>query len=473
MAFKKKLYRYRPDAHPPQIEIHRTKTLSRREPCDPLHLERGVRQWLADKISGSLVGLWLLIPEHLRLGTWDLLCRWTGRSGDRVEPRLALQLVSEAALCLTHMRQHRCLSQKGFELAHGLPFVASDPAIHELLEAHTVADSEALQVALGRLRHASGHYRGDLLVIDPHRIRSYSRRHMRRRACNHDSDPVKAAQTFFCLDPATQQPLCFTTATAARTAAQATPRLLEMAQHILNPPPGKILVLADTEHFVADLVAHVRRHTPFHLLVPLPNQPRLRPRIEAVPDERFTPHWAGFATAQTRYRFTDPNVPPAHLFIQRSGERPEQYHRKGFLSTCRRNVVQALTRDFPDRWHVEEFFNAHQALGWHRAGTLNLNIRYGHMTMALLAQAALHQLRQRLGPPMDQWVAPHLATHLLSGLDGDIRVHRDTILVTFYNAPNVELLRAHFHALPRRLEKENVDPRIPWLYNFKLDFRFK
>jgi hypothetical protein len=38
-------------------------------------------QLLADKVSGNLVGLWLLIPEHLRLGTWDLLCGWSGQSG--------------------------------------------------------------------------------------------------------------------------------------------------------------------------------------------------------------------------------------------------------------------------------------------------------------------------------------------------------------------------------------------------------
>jgi hypothetical protein len=35
-----------------------------------------VRQLLADKISGNQVGIWLLAPEHLRLGTWDLLCAW-------------------------------------------------------------------------------------------------------------------------------------------------------------------------------------------------------------------------------------------------------------------------------------------------------------------------------------------------------------------------------------------------------------
>jgi hypothetical protein len=36
--------------------------------ADPLSLERGVRQMLADKVSGDMVGLWLLAPKHLRLG---------------------------------------------------------------------------------------------------------------------------------------------------------------------------------------------------------------------------------------------------------------------------------------------------------------------------------------------------------------------------------------------------------------------
>jgi hypothetical protein len=80
---------------------------------------------LADKVSGNLVGLWLLIPEHLRLGTWDLLCGWSGQATERVEPRLALQMVHESALCSTGLRQQRSLSQRGFELANGLPFVAS------------------------------------------------------------------------------------------------------------------------------------------------------------------------------------------------------------------------------------------------------------------------------------------------------------------------------------------------------------
>ena len=66
----------------------------------------------------------------------------------------------------------------------------------------------------------------------------------------------------------------------------------------------------------------------------------------------------------------------------------------------------------------------------------------------------------------------HLAQDLFFRLEGDVRVTHDTILVTYYNAPNVEELRRHFEDLPTKLKEQNVAPEVPWLYNYKLDFRF-
>lgn len=432
-----------------------------------------MRQLLADKVSGNLVGLWLLIPEHLRLGTWDLLCGWSGQSSARVEPRLALQLVHEAALCSTGLREQRVLSQRGFELANGLPFVAGDVAIHCLLAEHTVAESQRLQAALGRIRRASGDYVAKLLAIDPHRVRSYSKRQMRRYRDDQKSKPFKVAPTFFALDPDTHQPVCFTTATSARTATTAAIELLGLAAEILTPKPGETLVMADLEHLTAELFRHVQRQTPFDLLVPMKNERSLQKLLRAIPAEQFTRRWAGFATFKQPYRMATREAGDLFQLVQRTGEKPGEYRLGAFLSTTDRDEVDTLTLDYPKRWHVEEFFNAHQALGWKRAGTMNLNIRYGQMTMALLAQAALHQLRRRLGEPFCGWDASHLAKSLLAGLEGDVRVQEDTIVVTYYNAPNVERLREHYEELPNRLKNENIDPQVPWLYGFKLDFRFR
>lgn len=440
--------------------------------CDPLSIERDVRQLLADKVSGNLAGIWLLVAEHLRLGTWDLVCGWTGKSPEHVEPRLAMQLIHEAAVCTRGIRAERTLHQRGgFELANGLPFVTTDEAIHQLLGDRTVAQTMELQVALGKIRLASGHFQGKLLAIDPHRVVSHSKRQMRRRVEKRESRPFKMAQTFWVLDADTCQPVCFTTGTASRSVVDATPELMNLTEAILQPSPGQTLVVADTEHFSGELISDIHQRTGLDLIVPMPSRKTYRKAFEAIPEEQFTRRWAGFATAKQSLEFKQRNPGKYYQFVERFGERSDDYHYKGFLSTSDREEVEALAIDFPKRWHVEEFFNANQALGWNRAGTANVNIRYGQMTMALLAQAAISQLRERLPKPYSTWDATHLAKDLFHRLEGDVRVTDDTIIVTYYNAP--EELRAHYEHLPEKLTDENVEPTVPWLYNYQLDFRFR
>ena len=444
--------------------------------ASPRAVEREVRQLLANKVSGNLVGLWLLVPEHLRLGTWDLLRTWTADGpADSLACRLTLHLVHEAALCRPSLRYGRSLRHKGLELANGLHFLPTDLAVHDLLDAHTVEQAHELQIRLGQLRRASGHLPGQVLALDPHRQISFSKRDMVERRPKANQPACKQAQTFFLLDAQSHQPVCLTHASSAHGVPQATAQLLPMAQSILGgsrqEPP---LIVADVEHFSTEILDLVRRDTPFDVLVPLRYSKKLDQHYRQLPSNRFTRHWAGFATAiETFHPDGSTLSQPCYRYIQRTGERPAEYHFKGFACTGLRPEVPALTSDFPARWHIEEFFRFDQDLGWKRAGTLNLNIRLGQMTLALLAQTLIHQLRQRLGAPYQQWDSPHFARDFFTGLEGDLRVHNDAILVTYYNAPDSVRWKHHFENLPKQLEREKIDPRIPWLYNFKLDFRFK
>ncbi len=475
-GLQKKLHLPFPTSEPKFVDTQRTKETRRLEPTDPRSLERAVRQLLCDKISGHRVGIWLLMAEHLRLGSWDLLRYWSGRDTPAVEPRLALQLVHEAALCLTGQRQKRTFSQQGFEVANGLPFVASDWAIHDLLDAHSVAEAQAVQIMLGKLRTALGHFPAQVLAIDPHRIPSYSKRQMVRRKKDPHAPATKQLQTFFVLDADSQQPIALSIGSSSRTVTQATPKLLKMAEQILRPAERRVLVLCDSEHYALDLLAEVPRRLPFDLLVPMPLRKETMAELNALPNEAFTRHWIGYATHCRDYlpKTADPTQPPYWQMIQRTGERAGDYELNAFLCTAREAAVEEPLQQYPKRWHCEEFFNANQALGWNRAGTHNLNVRYGQMTMALIAQAVIAMLRERLGRPFAGWNAQHLAKDFFGGLEGDIRLHNDTIVVTYYNAGEAEeTLARHYTNLPQKLSAEGVDPRVPWLYDYKLDFRFK
>jgi len=467
MASKKKLYKFRPKDNQQKIETHFAKEQKKTVSVNCISVERDVRQMLADKISGTLMGLWLLLPEHLRLGTWDLLTAWAGSSAaNAIQPRLALQMVHESALCLNGVRHKKTLRQKGFETLNGLAFVATDRSIYELCNQHTVAEAESLQVALAQLRQCRGHYPAKLVLIDPHRIQTWSKRQMPLKKANSSARACKMLQTFFALDADSGQPYGLGIGSSALTATQATVPLVERIAPIL---PAKAVLIADVEHFTVELLKHLTTHTRFSFLLPVPRRKKL---LRQVPTMDFTPMWAGYAVAETQYQFSAQHQPLRQI-VQRTGETEHSYAYKAFVTTSQLPAADLMTLIFPQRWNIEEFFNMESALGWNRASTLNLHIRFAKLSMALIAQAAIYQLRQKLPGDINNWTAVSMARKLFNGIDGDLRVKDDTIIVTFYNAPQADTLKDHYINLPQKLEAEGIDPRVPWLYNFKVDFRFK
>ena len=222
-----------------------------------------MRQLLADKVSGQPGGPLASDPRAPAAGNmgpalrleWSI--RRTGRAslGTAIDPRG----------CAVHHRGAAATGPQSarFELANGLPFVASDMAMHGLLGEHTVAEAQRLQVALGQIRRASGDYAGKLLAIDPHRIQSYSKRQMRRyremtRSPNRSRWPQRSSsstptRSSRCVSP--QPP---------RPGPRPPPRsnCSELAAEILTPQPGETLVLADLEHLSAELFDQVQLHTP-------------------------------------------------------------------------------------------------------------------------------------------------------------------------------------------------------------------
>jgi len=91
----------------------------------------------------------------------------------------------------------------------------------------------------------------------------------------------------------------------------------------------------------------------------------------------------------------------------------------------------------------------------------------------MVAQAAIDQFRRRLPADCRHANAKTVAKQFFNGIDGDLRVHDDTVVATYYNAPDDRQWRQHYEQPPARLKAEKISPTIPWLYGFKLNFRFR
>jgi hypothetical protein len=406
-----------------------------------------------------------LVAEHLRLGSWDLIKGYTGGDDLSIGPRIAMQMVNESSLCKNRVRRKNYISHQGFELLNGLGFLLTDEQVHELLSRQTVSGAQSLQEALSLIRLNSGHYTGSTIAIDPHRIISTTKRTMPKKKKQPNEPSRKMLQTFFALDTVSGQPIGFGIGSPGVNTTKATIDLLNM----VGAMGQNTLVLADKEHFTNDLLRYIKQDTQFEFLVPVISSKRIQ-KIERSLD--FHPLWAGYAIAETDFNFTESRE-KYRLIVQREGEVGPQYNYKSFLALSDKPANVLLCDEYPGRWSIEDFFNFDGAMGFERASTFNLNIRYGKMSLALLAQAATYQFRQNLPKPYNRWNATHLADAIFGKFDGAIGAKDDTIIVTCYNVPKELNLHIHYQNLPEKLISEGIDPKIPWLYDYKLDFKFK
>ena len=413
-----------------------------------------------------MVGLWFLTVEHLRLGSWDLLKGYTGGDDRDIDPRIAMQVVNEAAICKNRVRKTNYISHQGFELLNGLSFLASDVQVHNFFDEHTVSQAQTLQEALAIIRQNNGHYKGEVIAIDPHRIVSTSKREMPKKKKQPNEPSRKMLQTFFSLDTATGQPISCGIGSSGVNTTKATIDLLKLTNKIKH---DKALILADKEHFTRELISGINTSNQFEFLVPVIFTSRIKNIAKIL---NYKKEWAGYAIAETSFNFAN-HKDKYRLIVQREGELEAEYIYMPFLALSDKPAVTLLCDRYKERWSIEEFFNFDGAMGFDRASTFNLNIRYGKMSLALIAQAATYQLRQNLAKPYSRWNAIHLSDAIFNKIDGDIRVENDTIVVTSYNLPKEFGLHKAYQDLPQKLEDEGIDPRIPWLYDFKLDFRFK
>jgi len=193
---KKGLHKANPENQKTEIETYKTKRLNTRVKITPVDNEREFRQMLAQKVSGTSVGLWLLVPELIKLGAWDLLKGWSGKSDVDLAPRIAMQVINETALCINRVRRKNSLGHQGFQLLNGMGRLVTDEQVHSLLDNHTMEQNKELFINLGIQRHLSGHYQGALIAIDPHRIFTSSKRIMAKKRKDPQASSQKMLQKF-------------------------------------------------------------------------------------------------------------------------------------------------------------------------------------------------------------------------------------------------------------------------------------
>lgn len=326
MGYKKELHKTAKADKKIEIIEQKTKHYDKKKTLTPKTNEREIREMLARKVSGTSVGMWLLVPELLKLGAWDIIKAWSGKSDTDIEPRIALQMVNEWALCANRIRRKNSFNHQGFQLLNGMSRLVSDEQVHYLLNGHTMKDAQNMMLNLGIQRNLSGHYQGDIIAVDPHRIISSTKRVVPKKKKKPDAPSQKMLQTFFCVSAQTGQPIMATMSSAGMPTTKATLELIKYTEQIINTPS---LLVADKEHFTKELFAKVSQNKNLDFLVPAQQTQRTKEIVSQLDYNRIS---EGMAVSETWFNF-DGEKTKHRLIVERFGEK--NYYYTPFLTTSK------------------------------------------------------------------------------------------------------------------------------------------
>ncbi|MBW2307707.1 MAG: hypothetical protein JRG73_12325 [Deltaproteobacteria bacterium] len=166
----------------------------------------------------------------------------------------------------------------------GLPFICSPATEYRFLAESTTERSEAFQKHLGKRLADLDYVSGDILNMDGHSIKLFSRKEMKASYLSKDKTHGKAIRTFYTQDQASNKPLVAKVAYSGAPVAQVPPQLVESNKEILG---GSVLSVNDKEWFIGSLLDQLDKIHGTQVLLPIKRTAKRIREMESIPFEKF------------------------------------------------------------------------------------------------------------------------------------------------------------------------------------------
>ena len=417
-------------------------------------------------LTTTSAGGFFFIPYLLELDAHGLVTSLgpTKRQGIPNE-RLALGMVFESLFGYTAgIRAVDSVSRADFGLLAGLPFLPSPSTQYRYLQSVGVTDGLCFQTALGKRLVALGQVTpGDHVNVDGHNIKTYSRKEMKLSFITKEDRYGKAIRTFYSQDQKSKKPLLALAAYSGTTVSQVTRQLADLTHDVLGQD---FVMVADKEWYCGQLIQELNCEHGVRVLTPVKGSKKRAVEFNAVPLEKYDQTvWGNIATLHTTMTNFDG---PLCLLLKR--------RRNGkYFALITPQVDMATDTAMPaytKRWRIENFFAENGFLGIDRLPSLNLNAVQASLSLRLLAFQALDNLRKDLGAAYRNKTPRLIHREFIDGVQGTVQLRRDTIEVSVYGFEHQRAAAKTLTDYDAKLEAKGIDPRIPWLGNRRLRFKF-
>ncbi len=429
-------------------------------------IEHDVTTLLKRGLTTTSAGGFFFIPYLLQLKAYDHL---TGMGKPKLEgtpkERLGLGIIFESLFGYTKgIRSVDSVSRVDFGLLFGLPFLPSPSTQYRYLQNISVQEGLDFQVALGRCLVELGQVSAGFPVnIDAHNVKTYSRKEMKQSYLTKEERYGKAIRTFYTQDQQSSKPLVAMATYSGTKVAQITQKITALTRDVLKQ---NFLLVADKEWYCGQLICELHKTYGVSLLVPIKRSQNRVAEFSAVPWEAYEKTVEGnIATVYTTMKDFDG---PLRLFLKK---RPDGKYFA--LLTPHEHVTQEIALPtYTKRWQIETFFGMNGFLGIDHLPSLNLNAIQAALSLRLAAFHAMANFRNDLGDEHISKTPELIYRHFLDGVQGRVQLRGDLITVSIYGFQYDKVVASIFTNLDSKLIRAGVDPRIPWLGNRRLEFKF-
>lgn len=380
--------------------------------------------------------------------------------------KVALQLIWEPLFgYVKGIRTVDPVSQADFGVLSGLPFICSVSTEYRFLAESTTERSEAFQKHLGKRLVHLDYVTGDVLNMDGHSIKLFSRKEMKASYLSKDKTYGKAIRTFYTQDQASKKPLFAKVAYSGATVAQVTSQLVEANKEILG---GPFLTVSDKEWFVGSLLDQLDKIHGIQLLLPLKRTAKRIREMEAIPFEEFKYRYENRPIARLVTEL-DGFTGQMKLFVKQNGDGTffALITNKKYFRAARAMEI------YRKRWRIENFFNENGFLGLDRLPSLELNAIQTALSLKLVSFHLVDNLRKNLPKPFSTMKPESIYQHFIQGVQGKVQLKKNKVQVDIYGFQHRDAVAPLFKRLEQKLTIQNIDPRCPWLNDHVLSFSFK
>jgi len=412
-------------------------------------------------------GGFFFIPYLMELGVYkDFGQLSTPKTTGIPTEKVALQLVWEPLFgYVKGIRAVDSVSQVDFGVLSGLPFICSVSTEYRFLAESTTERSEAFQKQLGkRLVHL--HYvHGDVLNMDGHSIKVFSRKEMKPSYLSKEKAYGKAIRTFYTQDQTSKKPLFAKVAYSGTSVAQVTPQLVEANKEILG---GPFLSVNDKEWFIGSLLDQLDKIHGIQVLLPLKRTAKRIKEMEAIPFEQFKYRYENQPIA-TLVTELDGFCGQMKLFVKRNADGTffSLITNKKYFRAARAMEI------YSKRWRIENLFNENTFLGLDRLPSLELNAIQTALSLKLVSFHLVDNFRINLPRPFSTMKPESIHQLFIQGVQGKVQLKNDKLHIDIYGFKHRDAVAPLFTGLEQNLVAQNIDPRCPWLNDHVLNFSFK